>query len=68
MKTIKNWKTDKPTYKQLNFIKELEDEFGEKFTGTTKGEASNYIDKWIKIIEKESVDRFINWDTESRFG
>ena len=35
MKTIKNWKTDKPTYKQLNFIKELEDEFGEEFIGTT---------------------------------
>ena len=68
MKTIENWKADKPTNKQLNFIKELEAEFGEKFTGTTKGEASDYIDKWVKVIEKESIDRFINWDAESRFG
>ena len=63
-----NWRNDKPTCKQLNLIKKLEDEFGEKFTGTTKGEASDYINKWTKVIEKESVDRFINWDAESRFG
>ena len=30
-----NWRNDKPTYKQLNYIKELEDYFGVKFTGTT---------------------------------
>lgn len=67
MKTIKNWKTDKPTYKQLNFIKELEDEFGEKFVGTTKKEASDYISKWVKIINQD-INRTINWDAESRFG
>jgi hypothetical protein len=63
-----DWRTDKPTLKQVNLIKELEDEFGEKFTGTTKGEASDYIDKWMKVVEEESVDRFVNWDAESRFG
>lgn len=63
-----NWRSDEATHKQLNLIKELEAEFGEKFTGTTKGEASDYIDKWMKVIDKESIDRFINWDAESRFG
>ena len=48
-------------------IKDLEDEFGEKFTGTTKGEASDYIDKWLKIA-REDIDRNVNWDAESRFG
>ena len=43
-----SWRNDRPTYKQLNFIKELEDEYGEKFTGTTKGEAADYISKWLK--------------------
>lgn len=67
MKTIKNWKTDKPTYKQLNFIKELEDEFGEEFIGTTKGEAYEYINKWVKILNQD-INRTFNWDAESRFG
>ena len=59
-----NWRNDKPTCKQLNLIKKLEDEFGEKFTGTTKGEASDYIDKWMKVVEEESVERFVDWDAE----
>lgn len=62
-----SWKDDKPTYKQLNLIKDLEDEFGEKFVGTTKGEASAYIDKWLKVA-KEDVDRNYNWDNECRNG
>ena len=62
-----SWRDDKPTYKQLNMIKDLQDEFGEEFNGTTKGEASDYIDKWMKVI-KEDVDRNYNWDAESRFG
>ena len=63
-----NWKNDKPTNKQLNLIKDLENEFGEKFAGTTKGEAANYIRKWMKVIDDESIDRFINWNAESKFG
>ena len=62
-----NWRSDKPTYKQLNLIKDIEDEFGEKFTGTTKGETADYIDKWLKTA-KQDVDRSVNWDAESRFG
>ena len=43
-----NWRSDKPTYKQLNYIKFLEDDYGVKFVGTTKGEASEFIDKCYK--------------------
>lgn len=62
-----NWRSDKPTYKQLNLIKDIEDEFGEMFNGTTKGEAADYIDKWLKVARRD-IDRCINWDAESRFG
>lgn len=62
-----SWQNDKPTYKQLNLIKDLEDEFGEKFTGTTKKDAADYIDKWLKIA-RQDIDHSINWDSESRFG
>ena len=62
-----NWRNDKPTYKQLHLIKDIEAEFGEKFTGTTKGEATDYIDKWLKTA-RQDIDKFINWDAESRFG
>ena len=41
------WRNERPTYKQLNFIKELEDEHGVAFTGTTKGEAADFIKKYI---------------------
>lgn len=43
-----SWKDDKPTYKQLNYIKFLEDDYGVKFNGNTKGEASDFIDKCYK--------------------
>ena len=51
-----NWRNDKPTYKQLNFIKELEDEFGCKFVGTTKGEATDFISKWAKQYDDKKWD------------
>lgn len=62
-----NWRSDKPTYKQLNLIKDIEDEFGERFNGTTKGEAADYIDKWLKVAMQD-IDRSVNWDAESMFG
>jgi len=62
-----SWKNDRPTCRQLKLIKDIEAEFGEQFTGTTKGEAADYIDKWLKTA-KQDIDRSINWDAESRFG
>ena len=62
-----NWKNEKPTYRQLNLIKDIENEFGVEFTGKTKGEAAEYIDKWLTIAHND-IDRSINWDAESRFG
>ena len=48
---MNNWRSDLPTEKQIAYIKELQ-EFSEfplpKFEGKTKGEASDYIDKWNK--------------------
>ena len=59
-----NWRNDKATYKQLNYIKELEDYYGVKFTGTTKGEASDYI---AKVHKDNGLDN-CNWENEMRFG
>ena len=61
-----SWRNDKPTYKQLNHIKFLEDDYGVKFTGTTKGEASDFIDKCHKEYQIEL--RNYNWDNECRNG
>ena len=46
---------EKPTKKQLDFIKIIEEEWEQnKFTGTTKKEATQYISQAIK--EKEQYD------------
>lgn len=43
---------EKPTEKQINFIKIIEEEWGENpFTGTSKKEATQYISQAVK--EKE---------------
>lgn len=46
---------EKPTEKQLNFIKVIEEEWKQNpFTGTSKKEASEYISQAVK--EKERYD------------
>ena len=46
---------NQPTQKQLKFIKVIEQEWGfNKFEGTTKQEASEYISQAVK--EKERYD------------
>ena len=40
-----NWRNDKPTRKQLEYIRALEDDYGVTFDGTTKGEAADFIDE-----------------------
>lgn len=46
---------EKPTKKQLDFIKVIEEEWKQNtFTGTTKKEATQYISQAIK--EKEQYD------------
>ena len=65
--TRMSWRNDRPTYKQLNFIKELEDEYGEEFTGTTKGEAADYISKRKKYDDERRYQDHIAaeamWDS-----
>lgn len=51
---LMGWKNLQPTYKQLNLIKEVEDDFGVKFTGQTRGEASEFIDKYMKQLKEEN--------------
>lgn len=49
---------NKPTKKQLEFIKVIEDEWGYgKFTGTTKQEASQYISKCVEDNNKYQLER-----------
>lgn len=53
-----DWRNDHVTEKQLAYIEEMR-EFSDfpipLFTGSTKGEASDYIDKWSKTAH-ESFD------------
>lgn len=55
-----SWRTLSPTQKQLELIAEMQ-EFSDyplpKFEGKTRGEASDYIDKWGKLAH-ESVNRW----------
>lgn len=52
--------TNRPTEKQLQYIQELQ-EFSDyplpPFTGTTKQEASDYIDEWTTLAH-ERTDKF----------
>ena len=56
-----NWRDDKATEKQLRYIAEMQ-EFSEyelpDFTGTTKGEAADYIDKWNKVAHETLVESY----------
>ena len=52
---MNNWRDDEVTKKQLEYILEMR-EHSEyplpEFTGTTKGEAADYISKWTKLAHE----------------
>ena len=52
---MSNWRNDKPTAKQLECIRDMQD-YSEYplpvFNGTTKGEASDYINEYGKIAHE----------------
>lgn len=51
MDGVRNWRNDQPTEKQMKLIfemHEMADHPLPRFEGKTKGEASDYIDKYIK--------------------
>ncbi len=54
---MSNWREDKITDKQKKMIKDM-NEFSPyplpEFKGTTKGEASDYIDKYIKLAHEST--------------
>lgn len=51
----RNWRDDPATEKQLAYIEEMH-EFSAfpipAFTGTTKGEACDFIDRWSKVAHE----------------
>ena len=47
-----NWRNDPPTEKQMMYIRIIEGIIPEKFKGTTKGEACDYISAF-KEIDRE---------------
>lgn len=49
---------DKPTEKQLSFIHDIEEFVDERFTGRTKREASEYIDRNIEMFKLLSSDEW----------
>lgn len=63
-----NWRNDKITEKQMNYIIEM-NEFSDfplpVFSGTTKGEASDYINKYQQLAHERfdsNEDMYGNWD------
>lgn len=63
-----NWQNDTVTEKQINYIKEM-NEFSDfpipKFTGKTKGEASDYIDRYQKLAHErfdQNEDMYGDWN------
>lgn len=52
---MSDWRNDPATKKQLAYIEEMQ-EFSDfpipRFTGSTKGEASDYIDRWSKMAHE----------------
>ena len=59
-----NWRADPITEKQKAYILEMQ-EFSEfplpLFTGKTKGEAANYINKYIKIAHERILEHHEDW-------
>ena len=63
-----NWRNDKITEKQMKYIIEM-NEFSDfplpKFLGTTKGEASDYINKYQQLAHERfdsNENMYGNWD------
>ena len=50
---------DLATTKQLDFIKDIEEFVDEKFTGKTKKEASDYIERNIEIYKLNSASNWV---------
>lgn len=54
---MRNWRSEAATPKQIAYIQEMQ-EFSDfplpNFIGKTKGEASDYIDKWHKLAHERA--------------
>lgn len=52
---MNNWRDDNITEKQRAYILEMQEHSEYRlpeFTGTTKGEAADYINKWTKLAHE----------------
>ena len=56
---MKNTNNQMTTIKQLDFIKDIEEFVDEKFTGKTKKDAQEYINRNIKIYKLNSASNWI---------
>lgn len=60
----RNWRSDPVTKKQKVYIEEMQ-EFSEfplpPFTGKTKGEAADYIDRYIKTAHERILEHHEDW-------
>lgn len=56
------WRNEKPTQKQLMLIHKLEADY-RNFTGTTRGEASDYIDEAFESYRRKNEEE--SWYQES---
>ena len=46
----------KPTEKQMDLIREIEEYCGVDFNGETRAEASDFIDEWISELQDRKAD------------
>ena len=58
------WRDEAPTEKQLKLIHSLEKQFGITFNGSTKGEACDFIDKYIGNKDEFS-DEYYHYNYEN---
>lgn len=56
--------TERATQKQLAYIKDIQDETGIVFTGTTKEDAMKYLDKNIPVYKQILEERQLMHEVE----
>ena len=50
------------TKKQLDYIKDISDELGYEFTGTTKAEASEWLSKYVLEYKHYCFERQVEYE------
>jgi hypothetical protein len=53
---------DAPTQKQLAYIKDISDELGYEFTGTTKEDARQWLSKYVPKYKSYCYERQLDYE------